>query len=70
MKKKFVFENKKLSTVKRLRILENRDLKNGLRLNRNERVDNFENGILKKIFSKTEKYDLGQYPDHKTIYKS
>ena len=69
MKKQFVFENKKLSTIKRLRILENRDLKNGLRLNRNERVDNFENGILKKIFSKTEKYDLGKYPDHKTIYK-
>ena len=64
MKKQFVFEDKKLSIIKRLRILEDRDLKNGLRLNRNERVDNFENGILKKIFSKTEKYDLGKYQIH------
>lgn len=69
MKKKFVFENKKLSIVKRLRILENRDLEKGLRLNRNERVDNFEKGILKKIFNKTEKYDLAKYPDHNKIYK-
>ena len=34
MKRKFVFEKKELSFIKRLRIPENRDLKNGLRLNR------------------------------------
>lgn len=70
MKRKFVFEKKELSFVKRLRIPENRDLKNGLRLNRNERVDNFEKSILEKIFKKVKNYDLGKYPDHQVIYDS
>ena len=68
--KKFVFEKKELSFIKRLRIPENRDLKNGLRLNRNERVDNFEKSILEKIFKKVKNYDLGKYPDHQVIYDS
>ena len=70
MKRKFVFEKKELSFIKRLRIPENRDLKNGLRLNRNERVDNFEKSILEKIFKKVKNYDLGKYPDHQVIYES
>lgn len=70
MKRKFVFEKKELSFVKRLRIPENRDLKNGLRLNRNERVDNFEKSILEKIFKRVKNYDLGKYPDHQVIYDS
>ena len=70
MKRKFVFEKKELSFIKRLRIPENRDLKNGLRLNRNERVDNFEKSILEKIFKKVKNYDLGKYPDHQIIYES
>ncbi len=70
MKKNFLFEKKNLSLVKRLRIKEKRDLKNGLRLNRNERVKNFEKGILEKIFKKTKEYDLGKYPDHEIIYNS
>ena len=58
MKRKFVFEKKELSFIKRLRIPENRDLKNGLRLNRNERVDNFEKSILEKIFKKVKKENV------------
>ncbi len=68
--KNFVYQKKKISLVKRVRISENRDLKKGLRLNRNERVDNFPNKILSKIFSKVQDYDLGKYPDQTDIYKS
>lgn len=70
MNQKFIFESKKLSTIDRIRIKENRDLINGLRLNRNERVDNFEKNILIKIFKKAKDYDLGKYPDHTNIYRA
>ena len=42
MKKELI--SNRLNFVKRMRILEKRDLKKGLRLNRNERVN--ENGII------------------------
>ncbi len=70
MKKKFIYDKRELSLIKRLRIKENRDLKNGIRLNRNERVDNFPKDILVKIFNKTKNYDLGKYPDHEGIYRA
>ena len=57
----FVYNKNKISSVKRVRILENRDLKKGLRLNRNERVDNYPIGIYKKIFANVNDYDLGKY---------
>ena len=60
---------KKISIIKRLRIKENRDLINGLRLNRNERVENYPKNTLSKIFSKVNDYDLGKYPDQNNIYK-
>jgi len=60
---------KKLTKIKRLRIAENRDLINGLRLNRNERVQDWENNIYNKIFSKLKKYQLGSYPDNSRIYQ-
>ena len=65
----FVYNKNKISSVKRVRILENRDLKKGLRLNRNERVDNYPIGIYKKIFANVNDYDLGKYPDQSKIYK-
>ncbi len=66
----FIYEKKKISIVKRLRIAENRDLKKGLRLNRNERVDNYPKNIFKKIFTSAKEYDLGKYPDQSKIYKT
>ena len=60
---------KKLTKIKRLRIPENRDLINGLRLNRNERVQDWESNIYIKIFSKLKKYQLGSYPDNSRIYR-
>ena len=56
--------------LKRVRTLENRDLKNGLRLNRNERVLNYQNNLLEKIFKKNQRYNLAKYPDHSQLYNN
>ena len=48
MKREYVFE--RLNYFKRMRIAEDRDLVNGLRLNRNERVEDFPKDIIQKIF--------------------
>lgn len=66
----FIFNKKKINTIQRIRIPENRDLVNGIRLNRNERVENFEKNILVKIFRDSKNYDLGKYPDQSKIYNS
>ena len=59
-----------MSSLKRIRILENRDLKNGLRLNRNERVLNYQNNLLEKIFKQNQRYNLAKYPDHSELYNN
>ena len=66
--KDFIYNKKKVNLISRIRIPENRDLKKGVRLNRNERVENFDTKIISKIFKKTQDYDLGKYPDQSRIY--
>ena len=66
IKREYVFD--RLSYFKRMRIAEDRDLVNGLRLNRNERVEDFPKDIIQKIFKNVPKYNLGKYPDHSKIY--
>ena len=66
--KDFIYNKKKVNLISRIRIPENRDLKKGVRLNRNERVENFDTKIISKIFQKTQDYDLGKYPDQSRIY--
>ena len=66
IKREYVFE--RLNYFKRMRIAEDRDLVNGLRLNRNERVEDFPKDIIQKIFKNVPKYNLGKYPDHSKIY--
>lgn len=65
----FVYKKPKITVQKRIRILENRDLIRGIRLNRNERVENFDRKILPKIFNSVKDYELGKYPDQSNIYK-
>ena len=65
------FINKKISpNLKRIRTLENRDLVNGLRLNRNERVLNYPINIINHIFKKDQSYNLAKYPDHTQLYNN
>ncbi len=66
--KNFIFKKKNINIIERIRIPENRDLAKGTRLNRNERVENFEKNILLKIFKNSKDYDLGKYPDQTQIY--
>ena len=69
---KFVFERNNLShiqNISRLRIHEDRNLKKGLRLNRNERVLDFPKNLLSDIFKNVKGYDLAKYPDQALIYK-
>ena len=58
-----------LENIKRIRITENRNLTQGIRMNRNERVLDFDQNLLSKIFKNVKKYDLGKYPDQGKIYK-
>jgi len=70
--KKFIFERANLNYLKninRMRIGENRNLVKGIRMNRNERVEDFDKNTLSKIFKNVKKYDLGKYPDQQEIYK-
>ena len=67
--KKFIYQRQKVNIIPRIRIAENRDLNNGIRLNRNERVENFEKEIYSKIIKSLKIYDLGKYPDQSSIYK-
>lgn len=64
--KSYVYQ--RLNSIPRIRIIENRDLVNGLRLNRNERVEDFPRNILLKIFKNVPRYHLGKYPDQQNIY--
>ena len=59
---------KHLLKINRLRIPEKRDLKFGLRLDRNERVSDWEQNIFPK-FLKFKGYNLSIYPDLDKIYK-
>ena len=61
-------DNIMIKKFKRVRIPEDRNLERGIRMNRNERVEDFKKNILKKIFSQVKKYELGKYPDQSIIY--
>ena len=65
---KLIKNNLHLKNLSRVRIPENRDLLNGLRLNRNEKVSSWENDILKKIFDEKPGNFLSIYPDLSSLY--
>ena len=66
--KPFISQKSHLIDLPRLRIPENRDLDDSLRLNRNERVKSWDTDILEKIFSKKRSNFLCIYPDLSNIY--
>jgi histidinol-phosphate aminotransferase len=67
--KVFISKKNHLRDIKRIRIPENRDLNNGLRLNRNERVENWGSEFVKKIFNNQPDWLLSTYPDSSNLYK-
>ena len=65
----FITKKPHLRNIKRIRIPENRDLENGLRLNRNEKVENWGNEIVREIFHNKPDWFLSAYPDSSNLYK-
>ena len=68
IKKKFVYESSDISEIERIRIKEDRDLKKGIFLNRNERVQRFSGQIILNILKRIKKCEFGLYPDQSKIY--
>ena len=58
-----------LKNIQRLRIPEDRDIINGLRLNRNEKVDIWPKDFLTNIFESKPDCFLSVYPDFSGLYK-
>jgi len=65
----FIKKNAHLRNIKRIRIPENRDLENGLRLNRNEKVENWGSEIIRDIFKNQPDWFLSTYPDSSSLYE-
>ena len=65
----FISKKNYLRNIKRIRIPENLDSKNALRLHRNERVENWGSEIVKEIFSNKPDWFLNTYPDSSNLYK-
>lgn len=65
----FIQRKNYLSRIDRIRVSEGRDLANGLRLDRNERVDAWPKDLLAKIFAEKPDYFLSVYPESTSLYK-
>ena len=65
----FITKNAHLRNIKRIRIPEDRDLENGLRLNRNEKVENWGSEIVRDIFNNKPNWFLSTYPDPTNLYE-
>lgn len=61
-------EKEYLREIKRVRIPENRNLASGLRLNRNERVENWPKAMLQQIIADLPDHALSVYPDSSELY--
>ncbi len=68
MKAPFIQDSSFLSKINRVRVSEGRDLENGLRLDRNERVQDWGKQFLVDVFSKSPEYLLSTYPDQTRLY--
>lgn len=64
----FITKKEFLRNIKRLPIPEDRDLDNGLRLNRNEKVENWGSEIVREIFGNKPDWFLSTYPDSSNLY--
>ena len=55
--------------IERVRIPEQRDLINGIRCNRNERVEYWDKEFVDSLFSNINNVDFSLYPDLSVLYK-
>lgn len=65
----FLQKKEYLRDIQRLRIPEHRDLKDGLRLDRNEKVDNWPEDFIAKVLEKKMPSFFSTYPDLNGLYQ-
>ena len=65
----FIQDSAHLRNISRFRVSEGRDLINGLRLDRNERVEDWPPDFLSSIFSSAPASLLSTYPDQTRLYQ-
>ncbi len=58
-----------LANIERIRVAESRNLMSGLRLDRNERVANWENDVILNALNGAQDWLLSVYPDSRNIYE-
>ena len=66
MKKRF---NEHFNKLNRLKVSLNRDLDNGLRLDRNEKVDDYAPEVIQGILDTITPYDFSAYPEIESLYE-
>lgn len=60
--------NEHFNKLNRIRVSLNRDLDNGLRLDRNERVDDYAPEVINGILNSFSAYDFSAYPEINSLY--
>ena len=65
----FIQRSQYLKKIKRVRVSEGRDLDNGLRLDRNEKVEPWGKEFISSIFRDKPDWLMSVYPENDTIYK-
>lgn len=65
----FLKKKEYLRKIQRVRIPENRDLQFGLRLDRNEKVDNWPEDFMTNVLKSKERSFFSTYPDSSALYK-
>ena len=64
----FIQRRGHLAKIDRIRVSEGRNLADGLRLDRNERVDPWQRDIFERIFAEKPGYFLSVYPESTSLY--
>ena len=65
----FIQRSQYLNQIKRVRVSEGRDLDNGLRLDRNERVEPWGKEFIASIFRDKPDWLMSVYPENDRLYK-
>jgi histidinol-phosphate aminotransferase len=65
----FIQRKNFLSGISRIRVSEGRDLDNGLRLDRNEKVDVWPETLLQEVFGTKRSWFLSVYPESTKLYR-
>ena len=66
----FIQRRSYLRQINRFRVAEGRDLDNGLRLDRNEKVEAWGEEFISSIIKDKPEWIMSVYPENESLYKS